>query len=111
MIREALIEDLESKAKQCRRDILTHLLSAGGGHLGPSLSIVEICVALYFHHARLDPHNPDCDMRDRIVLSKAHACETIYSCLARRGYFSAELLPKYKHLGFHAGSLVCADLP
>jgi transketolase len=99
MLDEAKIRDLEEKAKQCRRDILTQMLGSGGGHLGPSLSIVELCVALYFHHARLNPENPDWELRDRIVLSKAHACETIYSCLARRGFFSPDLLPKYKHLG------------
>jgi transketolase len=63
------------------------------------MSIVELCVALYFHHAKLDPKNPEWEDRDRIVLGKAHAAETIYSCLARLGYFSPDLLPTYKHFG------------
>ena len=96
MISEEEIKKLEGIAKQVRKDILVQLLGAGGGHVGPSLSIVELCVALYFHHAKLDPKNPDWEGRDRIVLSKAHACETIYSCLARLGYFSPDILPTYK---------------
>ncbi|MDQ1279081.1 MAG: transketolase [Thermoproteota archaeon] len=99
MIDEAKVKDLEAKAKQIRRDIMVQLVGAGGGHPGPSLSIVEICTALYFSHAKLDPKNPTWEDRDRIVLGKAHACETIYACLARRGYFSPEILPTYKHFG------------
>ena len=93
------IKRLSEIAKQVRKDIMVQLLGAGGGHIGPSLSIVEICVALYFNHAKLDPKNPYWEERDRIVLSKAHACETIYSCLARKGYFSPDILPTYKHFG------------
>ena len=99
MVSDKVIEDLRAKALRCRRDILTMLRGSGVGHAGPSLSVVEICVALYFHHAKLDPKNPDWDERDRIVLAKAHACETIYSCLARLGYFSPEVFPTYQHFG------------
>jgi len=99
MISDKIIKNLEEKAKQTRKDIMVQLLGAGGGHSGPSLSMVELCVALYFHHAKLDPKNPEWDDRDRIILGKAHACETIYSCLARLGYFSPDLLPTYKHFG------------
>jgi len=99
MISDGEIKRLEDIAKQVRKDIMVQLLGAGGGHSGPSLSIVELCVALYFHHAKLDPKNPEWEGRDRIVLSKAHACETIYSCLARLGYFSLDILPTYKHFG------------
>jgi len=99
MISDEVIKDLEEKAKQVRKDIMVQLVGAGGGHAGPSLSIVEICVALFFNHAKLDPKDPEWEERDRIVLSKAHACETIYSCLARRGYFSPDILPTYKHFG------------
>ena len=99
MISEKTIKDLEAKALQTRKDIMVQLLGAGGGHSGPSLSMVELCVALYFNHAKLDPKNPEWEDRDRIVLGKAHACETVYSCLARLGYFSTDLLPTYKHFG------------
>ena len=99
MVSDKIIKDLEEKALQTRKDIMIQLLGAGGGHSGPSLSIVELCVALYFHHAKLDPNDPYWEERDRIVLSKAHACETIYSCLARKGFISPDLLPTYKHFG------------
>lgn len=96
---ERLIAELEDRAKQCRRDIFTMLLGAGGGHVGPSLSLVELCVALFFHHAALDPARPEWALRDRIVLGKAHACETLYACMGRLGFFSPDLFPTYKHFG------------
>lgn len=99
MVSDKVIEDLREKALQTRKDVLTMLRGSGVGHAGPSLSLVELCVALYFHHAKLDPENIMWDERDRIVLAKAHACETIYSCLARRGYFSPDVFPTYEEFG------------
>lgn len=99
MVSDKIIEELRDRAIQTRRDILTQIRASGVGHAGPSLSIVELCTSLYFHHAKLDPKNPEWDDRDRIVLAKAHACETIYSCLARLGYFSPDVLTTYERFG------------
>ncbi len=63
----------------------------GDGHLGGSLSCVEILVTLYFRQARVNPANPRWPERDRILLSKGPP-PALYSVLALRGYIdTAEL--------------------
>jgi len=64
----------------------------GGGHIGGSLSCVDIITALYFHTLRIDPHRPNWDDRDRFILSKGHAAATLYAALAERGFFPKERL-------------------
>ena len=63
----------------CRTNILNILEAGGIGHAGGSLSILETLVALYFEIAKIDPKNPKWEDRDRIVLSKSHACEAMYA--------------------------------
>jgi transketolase len=40
----------------------------------------------------MDPCNPD---RDRLILSKGHAASALFTTLAQRGFFSADLLDTY----------------
>jgi len=65
---------------------------AGSGHPGGSLSSTEILVALYFEIMNIDPQDPNKFDRDRFILSKGHAAPVLYSVLARRGFFSTDLL-------------------
>ena len=67
------LEELKSRAKQVRRDIIEMTAAAGSGHPGGSLSATEILVALYFAVMRYDPQNPQWPDRDRVILSKGHA--------------------------------------
>ena len=73
------------KAKALRADILQMLFNAQCGHPGGSLSCVEILMALYYNVAHIDPKNPQDPDRDRIVLSKGHACPALYAILADLG--------------------------
>ncbi|RJQ20612.1 MAG: transketolase [Nitrospiraceae bacterium] len=71
-----------------RRSVLEIINRTGSPHIGSSFSIVEILVALYFGNLKVSPddtHNPD---RDRFILSKGHACATLYAVLAERGFLS-----------------------
>jgi transketolase len=63
------------------------------------MSIVDIITVLYFHHLKIDPNNPDWSDRDRVVLSKAHACEALYGALVEIGYIPKEKLSTYYHFG------------
>ena len=83
------IEELTAKAKRIRRHIVTMVAEAGSGHVGGSLSSVEILCALYFGVMRHRPDEPDWPERDRFILSKGHATPVLYSTLAGSGYFSA----------------------
>jgi transketolase len=75
--------------------ILRMITRAKGGHVGASLSEVDILTALFFHTLRLSPENKDDPGRDRFVLSKGHASEGLYCALAAAGFFDPALLDRY----------------
>ena len=83
---------LEETAKEVRKRIIDMIHKANSGHPGGSLSAADIVTALYFDIARLKPADPRWPERDRILLSKGHACPVVYACLAMRGYFGLEHL-------------------
>jgi transketolase len=91
--------ELRQIAKSVRRDILTMLLEAGSGHVGGSLSAVDVLVSLYWGVMNVRPERPAWEDRDRLVLSKAHAAPALYSVLARRGFFDARDLLTFRKLG------------
>jgi transketolase len=87
------IPDLESKAREIRREVIRMLGAAGSGHPGGSLSAADLVTALYFNVMNHDPKNPSFPDRDRFILSKGHAAPVLYAALALTGYFSkAELV-------------------
>lgn len=96
---EELIRELEKKADVVRKNIITIFEASTIGHVGGTMSIVEIVTALYFHHLKLDPNNCDWPERDRVVLSKAHSCEAIYAALAEIGWIPRERLNTYYCFG------------
>lgn len=93
------IAELTDVAKRVRKHIVEMVYQAQSGHPGGSLSSVELGVALLWNHLRCDPARPDWPGRDRFILSKGHATPFLYSILAERGYFSTELLAKFRTLG------------
>ncbi|MEJ5185790.1 MAG: transketolase [Candidatus Geothermincolales bacterium] len=95
----ALRERLESICKGVRWDVVRMIGLAGSGHPGGSLSCVEILVCLYFYKMRHRPSEPHWPERDRFVLSKGHAAPTLYSVLARAGYFPRDELWRLRRLG------------
>lgn len=84
------IAEQKERAKRLRADIVKMTYLAKSGHPGGSLSALEILMALYYNVAKTDPKNPKWEDRDRIVLSKGHACPALYAVLADRGYFPRE---------------------
>ena len=79
----------------CRSNILDILEAGGIGHAGGSLSILETLVALYFEIAEINPKDPKWEDRDRIVLSKSHACEAMYAVLGEKGFFPKEKFKEF----------------
>jgi transketolase len=86
------LQSLTETAQEIRRDIVGMIASARTGHLGPSLSCVEILVSLYFDRMHHRPEDPAWPERDRFVLCKGHAAPALYATLARAGYFDCETL-------------------
>lgn len=67
---------LEDKANKIRKDILNVCVPNGAGHIAPSLSTVDLLVALYYKVMRPD---------DKLIFSKGHGCYALYSILADLG--------------------------
>ena len=84
--------DLKEICKDIRCDTVWAIGHLGTGHIGGSLSVVELLAVLYFRAMRIDPRNPNLPGRDRFVCSKGHAGPAVYATLARRGYFDRSLL-------------------
>lgn len=89
------VSKLIEKAKEQRKLVLEQVYKGGSGHVGGSLSSVEIMTVLYFDILKVDPNNPNWEKRDRFVLSKGHCTPIYYSSLALRGYFPISLLDRF----------------
>ena len=86
------IKALEKKAKALRLDVLDMIHSAHSGHLGGSLSEMEIMVALFSDEINFSGENMHDPNRDRVVLSKGHTAPALYVNLADVGCFPRERL-------------------
>jgi transketolase len=93
------IDELQNKAVDIRKELLTMIYEAGGGHVGGSLSSVDILIALHYGVMRLDPRNPKWEQRDRFILSKGHSVEGYYAILCDIGFFSKDELKTYRKFG------------
>ena len=86
---------LDKRSIEIRRTIIKTLEAGGRGHIGPSLSLVEILRVLYDHVLKFDPKKPKMFERDRFILSKGHGCLALYAMLAEKGFFPQEELWKF----------------
>lgn len=84
--------DLNIKCNEIRKLILKTIGTLGVGHIGGSLSMVELLVVLYEKHMNIDPKNPKMQGRDRLIVSKGHSGPAVYSMLCSKGYFSEDWL-------------------
>ena len=89
---EKELKELQVLAAKIRLDVLELLKHRGYGHMGGSLSIVEVMATLYGKFLNIDPKNPKKEDRDMVVLSKGHSGPGWYSTLAEMGYFDKEKL-------------------
>ncbi|NHI92307.1 MAG: transketolase [Candidatus Lokiarchaeota archaeon] len=73
------------------------ITNSNSGHPGGSLSITDVLVCV-FNGMHFDPKNPMLKDRDRLILSKGHACPALYALLADYGYFSKDKLKTLRKL-------------
>ncbi|MCI8417166.1 MAG: transketolase [Lachnospiraceae bacterium] len=86
------IRELEEFCKESRRLTVKQIASLGLGHIGGSLSMVELLAVLYKKCMHVDPKNPQMEGRDRLVLSKGHCGPGLYTVLAQMGFYPVEEL-------------------
>ena len=101
-----LVASLESTSREIRAEIVRMTFSAGSGHPGSSLSVVELLTALLFHEMKVDPAHPDSPDRDRLALSKGHAAPALYAALALRGFLPRTELRTLRQLDSRLQGLV-----
>jgi transketolase len=93
------VKQLEYHCESIRRKILDTLYQYGRGHSGPSLSIVEILITLYFQEMHLDENDPRWPGRDRFILSKGHGALGYYCAITERGLIDKSELATFESLG------------
>ena len=86
------IQEFKECARSVRIKVLDLVAKTGSPHIGPSFSIVEILVALYFEVLNISPKTAEAPSRDRFILSKGHACPALYAVLAERGFIGEKEL-------------------
>ena len=93
------IEELELKATDTRKDIISMLEKAGSGHSAGPLGLADIFSALYFAVLQHDPKNPDWEERDILILSNGHCAPVRYAAMAESGYFDKKELSSLRQFG------------
>lgn len=86
---------LDDRSIHLRRLVVRALDGGGRGHVGSSLSLVEIMRVLYDDILRYRAEDPAWEERDRCILSKGHGCIAQYVMLAEKGFFPHEVLDSF----------------
>ena len=99
---------LDARSLYLRRLIVDALAGGERGHVGSSMSPLEVLRVLYDGVLRHRPKEPKWPLRDRCILSKGHGCIALYVVLADKGFFPIETLDTFCHrdsiLGGHPES-------
>ena len=94
-------KELELIAARGRCLGMQMVFRAASGHIGGSLSAMDILTELYFEQLCVDPERPQAPERDRFVMSKGHCTPALYSILALRGYFPEKQLELFRSIEGH----------
>ncbi|CAA7613574.1 putative transketolase N-terminal section [Candidatus Terasakiella magnetica] len=97
------LSPLDSRSRQLRQLVIKALEGGGRGHLGSSLSLIEMVRVLYDDVMSHRPADPRWEGRDRFILSKGHGCLALYAILADKGYFPEAELTRFCRAGTYLG--------
>jgi transketolase len=89
------VSELRELARRIRVHAVQMTSRAKSSHVASSMSMAEILTVLYRRILRVRPESPDAPDRDRLVLSKGHACAGLYAVLAECGFFPPEWLESF----------------
>jgi transketolase len=78
---------LEEVADRCRKEVIANAVKHNKGHIAPSLSTVDVLVALYYEVLRKD---------DVFILSKGHGCYALYWILQDKGIMPKEVWDEWR---------------
>jgi len=86
---------LDERSKYLRKLVVRALAGGERGHVGSSMSLIEIMRVLYDDILEFRPKEPKWADRDRMILSKGHGCLALYAILADKGFIPAETLDTF----------------
>lgn len=86
---------LDARSRHLRRLAVRALRGGNRGHVGSTLSLIEILRVLYDDILSYRPDQPRWPGRDRCVLSKGHGCIALYALLADKGFFDPAHLDQF----------------
>ncbi len=94
-------QELQTIARQIRRDILRMTTTAKSGHPGGSMGCADWMTAMQFNIMKHDPANFTMDGKgnDMLFVSQGHITPVIYSTMARVGYFPVSELATFRKFG------------
>ncbi len=93
------LKQMERKAYDIRKDLITMLLEAGSGHSAGPLDLADFFTAMYFNILQHDPKNITWEKRDRFCLSIGHVAPIKYAAMIHAGYLPRTYLKKLRKLG------------
>lgn len=93
------LTQLEQKANEIRKSVVTMLEHAGSGHSAGSLGTADIFTALYFDIMNYRADNPEWTERDLFFLSNGHIAPVLYAAMAHARYFPIEELNTLRQFG------------
>ena len=87
-------ELIKNFSKKLRKKILLMAYTAGSSaaHIGGALSVTEIMSVLYGTIMNFDDNSKEVNSRDRLILSKGHACLALYGSLNLKNLITHEEL-------------------
>lgn len=85
-------EQLEKTSRLIQHNIIELCSRARSGHVGSSLSVVDILVVLYENIVKGIPPDPE---RNRVILSKGHAWAALYAIFGYKGWITTERLKSF----------------
>jgi transketolase len=88
-------KEIGELANRLRVHIVRMTQRAKSSHVGGGLSMADILAVLYGGVLRVDPTDPNRPDRDRLILSKGHACAGLYAALAESGFFPVQELETF----------------
>jgi len=95
---------LDHLKTELRRDLLNMIYQSGSGHIGGSLSSLDILISLY--------HSDIFDFtKDHFVLSAGHLACALYTVLASKNYFPKKLLSTYTSFDSILQGHISASVP
>ncbi len=95
---------LSKNSHQLRLDLLDMIYRSGSGHIGGSLSSLDILISLY--HSNIFDFK-----KDHFVLSAGHLACALYTVLASKKYFSKDSLSSYTDFDSILQGHISKDVP